>query len=204
MDKTIIKEWRDACFNSASGYNAPTQRFKEQHPEEYKLFTAMYRKRTDIKSTIETMEDLGVPIYWFTLTFNEEKDKNENEETKLKRAQQFLYEIAPINLMVEEYGSEKERYHIHGFLVFKPGCGFEDFRKWHSRQQLIELKKKNIKARIRYLTNYSVKQVPRLRRSKMLCKLWNYKKSMNSIRNNFYSTYMEGFDKLVDNLILPF
>ena len=204
MDKNIIKEWRDACYNSASGNNAPTKRFKEKYPEEYKLFTAMYRKRTDIKSTIETMEDLGLPIYWFTLTFNDEKDQNQNEKTKLKTAQQFLFEIAPVNLMVEEYGTKKERYHIHGFLVFKPGYGFEDFKKWHSRQQLIELKPTNIKRRIRYLTNYTVKQVPRLRRSKMLSKMWNYKKDRNGLRKRFYSTYIEDFNNLFDNELLPF
>ena len=47
-----------------------------------------------------------------------------------------------LDVQIEEYGEDNGRYHIHGFLVFKYGYGFEDFRKWPSRQKLEEISEK--------------------------------------------------------------
>lgn len=87
-------------------------------------------------------------------------------------------------------GTEKERYHIHGFLVFKLGKGFEDFREWHSRQRLSLLDSKaKVSKRVYYVTNYMTKDVPRIRRSKTMVKLCDcYTKNKGLIRNGFLST----------------
>lgn len=205
LDKAILKEWCNAVANSCfNGSQEALKRFKEEHNEEYKLITAMYRKRIAIKETLDIMEDMNEPIYWFTLTFNNEKDINK-VDTKRKDAERFLNSMCQCYLMVEEYGEDNGRYHIHGFLTFKYGYGFLDFTKWHSRQkiELLEEDKKK-KKKVRYLTKYAVKSVPRLRRSKTLSKLYALYKKKKAIRKGFYDTYLEEFKRYVASVVNPF
>ena len=186
IDEQIIKEYsmakEDIMF-----WNDPFryEKFKSDYPIEYKIFSAMDRKRSAVLDTFRAMMYLNEPIYWITLTFNNEKDIN-TVKYKKETAERFLKDIAPIYLMIEEFGEDNNRYHIHGFIIFKYGKGFEDFRKWHSRQKIIQIKtfKKGMK-RVSYLTNYVTKDVPRLRRSRQCSKLYNYYKSVKKLRFNF-------------------
>lgn len=201
IGKETKKEYLSALYNLQFGSRTLMADFIKNHPSEYKLITTMYRRRCDLTDTIETMKLLNEPIYWFTLTFNNEKDTN-NIETKRKEAQRFLNRICSVYVMVEEYGEDNGRYHIHGFLCFKYGFGFVDFVQWHSRQKIIELD--NANKRIKYLTDYSTKQAPRIRRSKSLSALYTYFKKHKRMYKLFNSTFVENFNKQVANVVNPF
>lgn len=205
INESILKEWSSAVYNSCfHGNGEPIKSFKEKHREEYKLITAMYRKRVAINETLDIMEDMNEPIYWFTLTFNNDKDSN-LVETKRKDAEKFLNSMCQCYLMVEEYGEDNGRYHIHGFLCFKYGFGFVDFTSWHSRQKIELLnEEKKKKKKVRYLTKYAVKSVPRIRRSKTLSKLYMFYRHKKVLRKSFYSTYLEGFKTYVASVVNPF
>lgn len=205
LDDEILKQWSSAIWNSCYGGSSEAlKRFKEEHYEEYRLISAMYRKRVAIKQSLDIMEDLNEPIYWFTLTFNNDKDAN-SVETKRKEAQSFLNRLAMVYLMVEEYGEDNGRYHIHGFLCFRYGYGFLDFKDWHSRQKIELLEEDKIKKRkVRYLTKYAVKSVPRIRRSKTLSKLQDYYNKHKRFRSLFRETYNNDFKRVVDSVINPF
>ena len=189
LTQEIVKQFRTALYNQIGGYDDLMVQFKKDFPLEYKKITTTQRRRSDIKTTIEAMKYLHEDIYWFTLTFNEVKDKN-SVLSKRKEAMQYLNRIAGYYLLVEEYGSENGRYHIHGFLVFRFGKGFKDFRDWHSRQNIVLLgTDKKVSKRVYYLTNYMSKDVPRIRRSKSLVALVNvYKKNKRLLRNDFTTT----------------
>ena len=205
VNESILKEWCKAVWNSCFGGSRElVKQFKDNHNEEYKLITSMYRKRMAIKESLDIMEDMNEPIYWFTLTFNNDKDSNKIE-TKRKDAEKFLNSMCLCYLMVEEFGEDNGRYHIHGFLTFKYGFGFLDFTKWHSRQkiELLESDSKK-KKKVRYLTKYAVKSVPRIRRSKTLCQLYSFYKSKKSTRRCFYDCYIERFKTYVASVINPF
>ena len=201
VTKEIKKEYISALYNLQFGSKTLMADFINNHPEEYKLITTMYRRRCDLTDTLETMKLLNEPIYWFTLTFNNEKDTN-NIETKRKEAQRFLNRICSVYVMVEEFGEDNGRYHIHGFLCFRYGYGFIDFVQWHSRQKIIELDNGN--KRIKYLTDYSSKQAPRIRRSKALSVLYTYFKKHKRMYKLFNSTFIDNFNKQVANVVNPF
>ena len=201
VSKEIRKEYISALYNLQFGSKSLMADFIAKYPSEYKLITTMYRRRCDLTDTLETMRLLKEPIYWFTLTFNNEKDTN-NIETKRKDAQRFLNRMCSVYVMVEEYGEDNGRYHIHGFLCFKYGFGFADFVQWHSRQKIIELDNGN--KRIKYLTDYSSKQAPRIRRSRSLSALYTYFKKHKRMYKLFNSTFLDGFNKQVANIVNPF
>ena len=201
ITEEIRKEYINALYNFQSGSKELMPLFISKYPKEYKLIMTMYRKRTELNNTIETMKLLNEPLYWFTLTFNNDKDSN-TIETKRKDAQRFLNRICSVYVMVEEYGEDNGRYHIHGFLCFKYGFGFADFVQWHSRQKIIELDNGN--KRIKYLTDYSSKQAPRIRRSRSLSALYTYFKKHKRMYKLFNSTFLDGFNKQVANIVNPF
>lgn len=204
VSKSIIKEWQNAILNSQNGYNNLVKEFKDKYPKEYKVITTMYRKRVGIKECLQVMEDMNEPIYWFTLTFNNSKDVNAIE-TKRKDAQRFLERMTICYLMVEEFGEDKGRYHVHGFLCFKYGYGFLDFKEWHSRQKIECLEEEwKKKKKTRYLTKYASKSIPRLRRSKTMSLLCNYQKSHKGMRRCFPLTYANMFKEYVANVANPF
>ena len=200
MDKSIIKEYECALWTAQNGHDEYLKQFKVSHSEEYKIITAMYRKRVAINDTLKAMSYLNEPMYWFTLTFNNSKDGN-SVAWKRKEAQYFLNEIAPIYVMVEEFGEDNNRYHIHGFLIFRYGKTWEDFRLWHSRQKIEELTENKIRKKVHYLTKYAVKSVPRIRRSKMASTLYNQFKSEKCLLRSFKCLFDEDMKKVIDNKI---
>ena len=198
VDEEKIKEWRTAVLNANNGYRGLVNEFRLNHPSEYKLFTSMYRKRTELQKDLNVFLDLNLPIYWITLTFNEAKDKNKIE-SKRKEAERTLNDMCLFYVMVEEHGEENGRYHVHGFITFKLGYGFQDFIEWHSRQKIELLEPYKVKSKIRYLTNYMSKQVPRLRRSKNLCKMRRYYATRSAFRRLFPSTYKDNLKNIFLN-----
>lgn len=186
IESSIIKEFNNAYLSSVNDSGYALGLFKEKYPKEYKTITAMYRKRSAIRDTLELMQYVSKDIYWFTLTFNNERDDS-LVKTKCRQAQRFLNEICTCYVMVEELGSEKERYHIHGFLTFSEDYGFDDFRKWHSRQNLKKLDYYG--GKVKYLTKYTTKSVPRIRRSKLLSILYTYHSKHKGLKRHFRKMY---------------
>ena len=206
MERVVItddirKQYINALYNLQSGSKDLMNVFILNYPKEYKLIMTMYRKRVDIKNSVEVLKYLNEDIYWFTLTFNNRKDTN-SIKTKRREAQMFLSSISLSYLMVEEFGEDNGRYHIHGFLCFKYGKGFEDFQTWHSRQNIVKIDNPNKK--IKYLTNYSCKSIPRIRRSKSLSVLYTYFKKNKRLSKLFPSTFQSAFNKQVANIVNPF
>lgn len=202
ITEEIRKEFVNALYNFQSGSKELMPLFISKYPKHYKLIMTMYRKRTELNNTIETMKLLNEPIYWFTLTFNNDKDSN-TIETKRKDAQRFLNRICSVYIMVEEFGEDNGRYHIHGFLCFKYGRSVFDFMQWHSREDIRELKT-GIKKQIKYLTDYNTKSIPRLRRSKSLSALCGYYKKHKRMSKLFPQTFLNDFNKQVANVVNPF
>lgn len=203
LSEELLREWRNAVYNSANGYHKLVEDFKQAHEEEYKLITSMYRKRTALRDCTDIMRELNEPIYWFTLTFKNDKDANK-VETKRKEAERFLNRLAACYVLVEEYGEDNDRYHLHGFLVFKYGYGFLDWQQWHSRQKLEEISGYKLKTKIKYLTKYAVKSVPRIRRSKTMSQLCNFYNSHKGFKRCFPELYLDKFHKFVANTFNPF
>lgn len=201
ISQEVFKRYQTALYNQLTGCNDLMNSFRQECPFEYSTFQKMYRRRTSIKETISAMEYLGQPMYWFTLTFNDKRD-SATVKSKRKAAMTFLNDLAASWVLVEEFGELNSRYHIHGFLVFKFGKGFEDFREWKSRQNIVLLENsKKVSKRVYYLTNYMCKEVPRIRRSKSTITLVaNYKKIKGLERHGFNSLCSESMNSVIDNL----
>ena len=203
MDKQIIKEYENALFWAQNGDSRILDLFVCEHPTEYRLISAMYRKRVAINDTLLALGYLNRPVYWFTLTFNNDRDAL-LVETKRKYAQTFLSNISIAYLMVEEYGEDNGRYHIHGFLIFNKDNDFRSFVKWPSRQKIQELTPNLYKKKVRYLTKYAVKSVPRLRRSKVASLLYTEYLKHKKVRYSFPCILNEFMNKYVDTVISSF
>lgn len=178
------------AVKSASRYDEfdKLEVFKSLYPEEYKRFSKISRLRGEIRKTIESMEALSESIYWGTLTFKDEKNKN-TIKTKREEAFEKLNSVFKFVLLVEEYGETNGRYHIHFISSFKEGKDFNDFKRcWHSRQQLQVLSSED---KIdKYLIKYLSKDIPRIRRNKNLSGLVaRYKAHQNTLTyQHRYST----------------
>lgn len=207
LKSAIFEEWLKAekeYYMFGDDYGI--KKFSKNYPTEYSTYRKMSLKRIAIKDTIEPIFVLDLPLYWITLTFNNKKDKN-SELYKLKETKSFLNEISPLWLVIEEYGEDNKRYHIHGFICPKMNISrekfFSKFRNWHSRQKIIELKNVNSGLkRVKYLSKYIVKQVPHLRRSRDMSKLFNFYKSIKKLRKNFPSLLEDRLNYYFDDNLL--
>lgn len=199
VTEEIKKEWFRAISLDSIGLTSEhVKAFKCSHPEEYNLFHSFYRLRHDLNADIELMTAVG-SCHWFTLTFDNKRDKS-LVSSKRKAATRFLNDIFLLYEMVEEYGEDKGRYHIHGFGVFNEGKGFKDFIKWPSRTKIQDLNKTNLKKKVAYLTKYAVKSLPRRRRSKRLVALYNKEKEFKGLKQHFGSCYSCKFNIAVFQL----
>lgn len=203
LNAQVLKEWQQAVINSQFGYHLAVEEFRKRHPQEYKVISAMYRKRVVLKDCLSVMQEMNEPVYWFTLTFNNDKDTN-NITSKRKDAQRFLNRLCICYVMVEEFGEDNGRYHIHGFLCFKYGRGFVDFVEWHSRQKIELMEDYKLKKKVRYLTKYAVKQVPRIRKSKTLVQLVKFYHKEKRLKRSFPCLYEEDFKQVVASVVNPF
>lgn len=186
VNEEVKQAYFSALYNQQNGNNEPMKRFKFEYGEIYATINAMYHKRVAVKRDIEVMRELsGNKVYFGALTFNEEKDKNKNT-SKRREVFNFLNKIFLMFLVVEELGEENGRYHCHYVGVFRENKTFEDLYKWHSREDCQRVKSTRRVAK--YLCNYIVKQVPRIRRNKVLIKVSNdFKKSRSWSNYGFMS-----------------
>lgn len=186
ISESIRKEYFNALYNSQNGNNEPMKRFKFSYPKEYDLINGVYHKRIKLRQCIAAMKDVSSDsVYWGCLTFDEKSDKN-LITTKRKQAQKHLNEVFDLWVMVEEFGEDNGRYHIHFIGVFKVGKSFDDFFKWKDREQIEKVvSEKRIS---RYLCDYMSKQVPRVRRSKNLIKVCDLYNKARSWRNHHFES----------------
>lgn len=190
ISKDIQTAYFNAVFNGSAYFDPQGLKdFKDKYPCEFKQLNSFYRARTKITQCVEVMSLFGA-VYWFTLTFDNEKDKNK-ESSKRRSSQNFLNETFIAYLIVEEYGEESGRYHIHGFGIFKDGKSFEDFRQWDCRQNIKAITEKNMKKKIRYLTDYTSKQLPRIRCNKNLVYLMKKYKDRKSLKTYGFNECFE-------------
>lgn len=184
LNKSIIKLYYEAVASSVCEDYLPMQMFKQEHPKEYKFFNAVHRRRCKIRESLEAMKVISDKVYFGTLTFNAAKNRNKIA-TKRKEAFAKLNAIFEYVLLVEEYGEDNGRYHIHFLGTFKLDHNFESFKLiWnHSRQNLEVLNPSTNVAS--YLCKYLVKDLPRVRRNKKLVALANEYHKAKSIQRFF-------------------
>jgi len=170
LNKSIISLYYEALASGICEDYLPMQLFKQKYPEEYKRFSAVHRRRAVINESIKAMKIVSDKIYFGTLTYNNVKNLNK-EACKRKEAFKRLNEQFEYVLLVEEYGEDNGRYHIHFLGLFKKDHDFDSFvRSWsHSRQNLRLLNEhENVS---QYLCKYLCKDLPRVRRNKALVSL---------------------------------
>jgi len=170
LNKSIIKLYYEAVEASICEDYLPMQIFKQEYPSEYKRFSAVHRKRAVINECLSAMKVVSEKVYFGTLTFNARKNLNKIA-SKRKEAFTKLNACFEYVLLVEEYGEDNGRYHIHFLGAFKEDHDFDSFKLvWnHSRQNLETLKPN---AHIsQYLCKYLSKDLPRVRRNKKLVAL---------------------------------
>lgn len=188
IDKTIIEAYFRALDSDSANLNSVCiKRFREKHDDVYRYLHAFYRLRCEMYKDIKIMDCLG-RVEWFTLTFDNKRDKA-LISSKRKSATRFLNDLFIAYEMIEEFGDDNGRYHIHGFGVFKDNKGFNDFVKWPSRQKIETLREYNLRKKVKYLTAYASKCLPRRRRSKTLVYLsteWNKHKGL---KNSFETCF---------------
>lgn len=140
--------------------------YKNEYPEEYRFLSSMSNKRSKIMHNIYFMLGYSKNVCFGALTFDNEHDLS-SEENKRKQAVRHLNDNMHCWLLIEEYGEDNGRYHCHYIGILKAGITYKAFNEsWHS-YSFIE-KVKSCRKTARYLSDYTSKQVPRLRRSKSL------------------------------------
>lgn len=184
LSKKVINLYYEAVEGSFEGDYSKMQIFKEWYPVEYKKLYVIHRKRTELRNCVKAMRVVSDEIYFGTLTFNSKKDSNKIT-TKRREAFMKLNTLFEYVVLVEEFGTEKGRYHIHFLGAFRSGVGFKDFTStWrHSRQELRKVQSTD--GVVRYLCPYLVKQTPRLRKNKHLIALVKEYKSSKHMSQLF-------------------
>jgi len=186
--KELINEWYNALsLDSFQLVNTHVSAFKKEHPDIYYLFHSFYRLRHELNEDIKLMSHVGL-VQWFTLTFDNKHDKS-LVSSKRKSATRFLNDLFLCYTIVEEYGEDNNRYHIHGFGVYRDNKSWCDFCKWHSRNKIETMNEERLKRKVKYLTNYTIKSLPRLRRSKNMVYLRNRVKLSKTYKKNFNDCY---------------
>ena len=170
LNKSIVKLYYKAIESSICEDYLPMQIFKQEYPNQYKRFNAIHRKRAVINESLSAMKVISDKVYFGTLTFNARKNLNKIA-TKRKEAFNKLNAIFEYVLLVEEYGEDNGRYHIHFLGVFKEDHNFDSFKLiWNHSRQNLELLKTNSRVS-QYLCKYLGKDLPRIRRNKKLVAL---------------------------------
>lgn len=184
LNQSVIREYYNAVRMSSLGEYDFMKDFQRMHPLEFRRFSAVHRKRTRIKHCIAAMKIISEEVYFGTLTFNERKNVNKIQ-TKRKEAFKKLNAIFEYFVLVEEFGEENGRFHVHFIGTFKEDHNFNDLRRiWHSRQNLRKLRdNENVS---QYLCKYMSKDLPRVRCNKPLVRLEKgYKSGLLMERDKF-------------------
>lgn len=184
--ETLAREYFSALYNLQDGNSGPMDRFKSEHFELYKVVNANYHKRKKLRENIKAMKSVSPngSLCFGALTFDAEHD-GYDAKTKRQQVGRHLNKYLSAYLFVEEYGEDNGRYHIHFIGLLRNSVTYLDFcNAWHSRAQIEKVI--SIKRAVNYLTDYVVKQAPRIRRNKVLVDMFNhYQKSESWKRYGF-------------------
>ena len=196
----LMQEYFSALYNLQNGNNAPMKLFKEKHRELYSRVNANYHKRKIIRENVYAMKMVSKNIVFGALTYNEENNKKDLN-TKRKQGVRHLNKYLACFIFVEELGSLHERYHLHFIGILKNDVSYLDFcNAWHSRAQIEKVI--SIKRSVNYLTDYVVKDAPRIRRNDAMIELHNrYKKSLSWSRYGFKGFAEEEKQNALINLV---
>lgn len=193
INEDILKEWTNAQMSASNGHYQSLGIFRQKYPNEFKHLQSMSSKRKEIITAIEIMSCLGV-VHWITLTFDNEQDAHK-EVCKRKQAWQLLNKYCGAVLMVEEYGEDNGRYHIHALGTWRNyDLLYSDFyQEWSSRSTIEKLEQWKYKKKAKYLTKYVVKDVPRLRRNKVLLNAQKLYKKYVSMKHYRFASLSEKY-----------
>lgn len=198
LTKEVVNQYYEAMRYANEYFNEPLKEFALKYPLEYKHLCAVHRKRVLVNSNVSAMRLLKEDVYFGTLTYDETKDQN-SIKIKRREAFRFLNSLFEFVLLVEEYGEDKGRYHVHFVGNFYEGKGFNDFvNGWHSRQN-IELVKDDKKVS-RYLCKYLCKQLPRIRRNKRLVALESQYRKKRGLDKSFPSLFKRDMNEKIFQL----
>ena len=188
IDEDILKEWTNAQISASCGRFYGLNMFRIKYPTEFKHLQSMSSKRKEIITAIDIMSCLGV-VHWITLTFDHQHDQHK-EICKRKEAWQLLNKYCGAVLMVEEYGEDNGRYHIHALGTWKDyDLKYTDFyNEWSSRATIEKLEQWKYRKKAKYLTKYVVKDIPRIRRNKVLLQAQKHYKKYISMKNSGFNS----------------
>ena len=207
ISNEVLKDWNNTILNVGGGNYSAMEDFKKLYPQECKFLNSMLLKRSSIRRNVKAMRTMSDYVYWGTLTY--ENEYNEMlESTKRKQALTFLNEYFSLWLCVEEYGTKSGRYHIH-FLAVNKQDFFIDYdtmrERWHSFLEIERIPKWKQERKIKYLTNYVTKNVPRIRRNKRLIALEkDYSRMIKLQKLDFHYYDTEYYRNNMDILHTPF
>lgn len=156
-----------------SGVYYPLDKFKEWFPDMFHSMQAILNKRSIIKEDLVIFKAISKRVVFGSLTFSNNNLKN-NEYLMRKKAQRYLDKCLTLYDIVEEHGSLKGRYHVHYLGILKDNITYIDFHNgWEdiSYIEAVKSSKKDIKKVSKYLCDYVVKQVPKIRRTKQFTKV---------------------------------
>lgn len=199
FNEELKRVYFNALYNQQNGNNELMLLFKEQHQELFAVVNAMYHRRKTIRENVYCMRKIAKENYlvFGDLTYDNEHDK-ESEPTKRKQGVRYLNKCLDAYLFVEEHGNEKERYHIHFIGILKDNLVYKSFLDgWHSFAHIQKVI--SVKNSVNYLTDYVVKQVPRIRRNKKLVAAFkHYQKSLSWSRYGFENSFAK---EEIDNAV---
>lgn len=139
------------------------------------------RRRTKLRRIFKAYIELNRPIFFITLTFDNEILESRELKNLRRKARRFLFDRCDYYTFIEEYGEEKNRYHLHGLVVLK-NDNWELIKEWSFRQNIkrIEIDKDSIKRVPKYLCKYLSKQDTRITMCKASIELF---RDYNSLKD---------------------
>ena len=189
------------CLSCArGGWDYPMTRFKEWFASDYAFISSMLHKRCVTRKNIDFMLWLKPEaVYFGDLTYSDKYDVKAIE-LKRKMAQRHLNKYFDAYMLFEEFGTENTcRYHVHFVGVLKKDFKAKDVREnWpcFSKCKFV----RSSRGVAAYLTNYSTKQVPRVRRNKKLIQLEAEYKKVQYLDLEACEEWCAGISKEFDNL----
>ena len=165
---SLIEFYRYCVSASRYRYYDPMEYFKSAFHNDYVFISSMLHKRVNTKKNIEFMLWLKPEaVYFGDLTYDNDYDVKAIP-LKRKMAQRHLNKYFDVYMLFEEFGTQNTcRYHVHFVGVLKSGVKAKDVREnWPCFSKCKYVRSSRGVAR--YLTDYTTKQVPRIRRNKQL------------------------------------
>lgn len=156
-----------------NGVYYPLDKFKEWFPKDFRTLQTILNKRSIIKEDLTIMKTISKRVVFGSLTFSE-KNLLPREDLMKRKAQRYLDKCLTLYDIVEEHGTLKGRYHVHYLGILKDNLTYIDFHNgWEdiSYIEAVKSSKKDIKKVSKYLCDYVVKQVPKIRRTKQFTKV---------------------------------